>query len=514
MQTPVFSDITILGEVGKTQKIPARTMSFEQSSPSDQAHSHLENTIRCVHPRNSDDKFLDDMKKFVDISGQPVPFVPFKQHWPTYDSMDHNQRAWYFYWRSQVRFGQCPDTDLSYIFVYIYELLSGCGWECPSGGYMQLMFLWMSYRDRFPKLDRYLYSWIFDFLRVHQLSYTIPHMVSLQLPTQPEMRNILIEQHSKDSPLKLPFFLICSLCNYSITGSKFYKEGHQQLIQEAIPRIISLTDAVLIKEKQQGILSIYGPDCPTRQRHYMFYSAICPNANKYADFSVKEYSSNANLRNYITQLVRFSENVLRSLYHYRGQLRDIELDPNLSNIIEMFLKREYTPQKQVDEKQSKMVELTLDFDRIEDLRMQSEFVRNALEVVDEDDQTNIVVEDYTTDHSTSSHKSVQTTTIQDEPYNPELCYTDSTEALHQFVGALSDTQKQALNAILFLADPQDKLTQLAERTMSMPEIIIDEINEIATQFLDDILIDTFDNIPTVLEQYISQLRCVTELLEG
>lgn len=86
------------------------------------------------------------MKKYADTVRHKAEFVPFMQYWPTYDSMDHRQRAWYFYWRTQVRNGEYPDTDLSYIFVHIYELLSGCGWKQASDGYNQLMSLWMSYR--------------------------------------------------------------------------------------------------------------------------------------------------------------------------------------------------------------------------------------------------------------------------------------------------------------------------------------------------------------------------------
>ena len=40
----------------------------------------------------------------------------------------------------------------------------------------------------------------------------------------------------------------------------------------------------------------------------------------------------------------------------------------------------------------------------------------------------------------------------------------------------------------------------------MPEILIDEINDIATQYIGDILIDTFDAEMSVLEQYVNELK--------
>ena len=114
------------------------------------------------------------MKKFEDKVGIKAPFVPFMQYWPTYDSMDRRQKAWYFYWRNEVRNGRYPDTDLSYIFVHIYEILSGCGWKEANVGYNQLIMLWEAYKERFPKLDNYLFDWTHDFAQLHNLDYWAP----------------------------------------------------------------------------------------------------------------------------------------------------------------------------------------------------------------------------------------------------------------------------------------------------------------------------------------------------
>ena len=48
--------------------------------------------------------------------------------------------------------------------------------------------------------------------------------------------------------------------------------------------------------------------------------------------------------------------------------------------------------------------------------------------------------------------------------------------------------------------------EIANAEMSMPEILIDEINDIATQYIGDILIDTFDAEMSVLEQYVNELK--------
>ena len=86
----------------------------------------------------------------------PAPFVPFMSYWPTYGVMNESQREWYLYWRSEVRQGRFPDTDLSYVFVHTYELINGVGWSDPQAGYDQLKQLWIHYRVQNPQLDTYM----------------------------------------------------------------------------------------------------------------------------------------------------------------------------------------------------------------------------------------------------------------------------------------------------------------------------------------------------------------------
>lgn len=594
VKSNLFSDIVVPGVSEKKQEIPAKplTQNTVYKKPSFAVTISVTEALKdepldttTSYYGASSTKFFRDMKKYADLVEEEAEFVPFMQYYPTYESMDCRQRAWYFYWRTQVRKGEYLDTDLSYIFVHIYELLSGCGWKQASDGYSQLMSLWMSYRERFPKLDCYLLEWLFDFAKLYQLDFTVPEISNMQLPTETVIRDFLLDQHSNEKPLKLPFSLICSLCDYSIIGSKFYKDGHQQLMQEAIPRVVALADAVLLKEKGQGILVIYGPNRPKRQSHNLFQGAICPEANKRISLSVKAYSASTRLRSYIYQLVRYSENVLRSLYSYRGRLRGVELETELSGLVESFLKKEYAPKEHTEKITLKRAGVKLDFDSIANLRAQSDAVRDALEVTDEEVQKDLLTElpevsamfaqlsksaqkfllslkrtgwetpanseagtfieeinsvaarfiartlivteagqyiveddyrdelDYIFDNMLESELTAeQETATEIEISSTKLDEIGLSENLKRFFEALTDIQRQVLQAILFSDDPQKTLTQLAEETMSMPELLIDEINDVATQYLDDIFIDTLSDTPTVLEQYADELKRAVELL--
>lgn len=564
--TMVFSDVVIEGDEEAKQLIPKRSIYSEAK----------EFNFNTSFGSSSDSKFIRDMKIFEKKSGAKVPFVPFMAYWPTYDSMQRPQKAWYFYWRTEVRNENYIDTDLSYIFIYVYELLSGFGWKDAREGYSKLMAVWVQYRERYPKLDNYLFSWTFDFSLLHNLEYIESDLDGIRMPHQQTLKDILIDKHSEDKPLKLSFVLVDSLCDYSLTGSKFYKDGHQLLIQEAIPRVLALVDALLIRKKNRGILSLYGPNRTEKQSYYMFQSAVCPDANKKIDIMVKAYTSSQTLRSYINEIVRFGENILRAIYGYRGRLRGVTVDEETAVLIEKFLRKEYGfTNESKDDSLIPNTEVKLDFNSINELRNQSDAVRNALEVSEENqekkelltdlEEVRALLEVLTEDArklidyfvqnkwqcvndadkitlvneiNKQANKYLacalivpeQDLLIIEDDYRDELDYIyadqlkssdgegredqlmysfsaeELSDGMQQVMENLTSVQVEVLQIVLAKESVQEKLEKIAEQVMSMPEILIDEINDIATQYLEDILIDTVGDEPCVLEQYEKELK--------
>lgn len=593
-----YIDIVLDGEEEKRQVIPFRiseavlpkeniedieskSLEVSQSVPIENEVVIDFSTAYSRYSPNS--RFIDDMKKFVAKVGKKVSFVPFMEYWPTYDSMNKQQQEWYFYWRTEVRNGNYLDTDLSYIFIHVYELLSGYGWKDEKNGYEQLRMLWLNYREKFPKLDNYLFSWTFEFAQFYKLEFFIPEIPEIQLPYQLAIRDILIEQHSTDIPLKLPFSLINALCDYSVVNSKFYKDGHQLLMQEAIPRVIALVDAALIKKKKRGILALYGPNRTKKQSYYMFQSAVCPNANKKIDVSIKAYTTSQKLRSYINEIVRYGENILRRLYNCRGRLRGVTLDEEMASLIEGFLEKEYNPNKQKNNIIEQKVEVKLDFGSIDELRTQSNTVRDILAVSEDGEEKKKALTDLQEVKAFFAELSLKEKELMDTLYNKkwecvlvsemldtvnginkvankylareliiqedkylivEDDYRDELEYIYinlpitsnvenqisaqdkkhfntlecgdgiqPFIETLSKIHKEVVYIILSQEENvQILIEQIAEEEMTMSEILIDEINDKATQFLDDVLIDTLSGYPCILEQYQSELKEV--LLEG
>jgi hypothetical protein len=553
-----FSNMVLPGEPEKKQAVPARP---QYSAP----------TVR-VSTHDPHEKFFADMKRFAQKDGKAVSLVPFMSYWPTYDSMNKSQQAWYFYWRSQVSQGNYIDTDLSYIFVLIYELLSGTGWETPREGYEKLTRVWNAYRERFPALDRYLADWTFDFAQQYELKDILLSGQENPHAWPSAKTDLTIAQHASEVPLKLSFPIIDALCDYSIVSSKFYKDGNQELMREAIPRVVALADAALQKKTGKGILDTYGPTRAKKQDYYAFASAVCPQANQKMTFTVKGYSASPKLRAYINELVRYGENSLRGLCGCRGRLRGITLDPETSKLIDSFLAKEYGNRQKIDSSNEKPTKVVLNFENINTLREESDAVREALSVEEPEAKAEKAlltdVKEVTSIYLALSPESrglldrlqknawevpsqqgdealiqeinrqserylgrallavENADIIAEDDYRDELAYIfenppampaekpkakhfDSSllpEEFRDFVEALSPEQGKALLAVIASADPQPELEKIAEEAMTMPQILLDDINAAAMQYLGDILIDTAEESPHVLDEYAPALK--------
>ena len=86
------------------------------------------------------------------------------RYFPTYQALTDQELRGYFSWRSQLRKGNIQKTSLSFVFLYIYELINQIGVTDPLDGYQKLTVL----RDTYGPLDNgvlpYLDKWMADYV--------------------------------------------------------------------------------------------------------------------------------------------------------------------------------------------------------------------------------------------------------------------------------------------------------------------------------------------------------------
>lgn len=93
----------------------------------------------------------------------------FKSYYPTYNALSDRQLRGYFTWRAQVRHGVIQKTSLSFVYLYIYELICGIGVANAREGFAQLKEIWQTHREFSPELDRFMATWLRDYAVYHGL---------------------------------------------------------------------------------------------------------------------------------------------------------------------------------------------------------------------------------------------------------------------------------------------------------------------------------------------------------
>lgn len=313
--------------------------------------------------------------------GEEASFVPFKSYWPTYESMTPSQLRWYFYWRGEVREERYPDTDLSYIFLYIYELINGIGWIQAMDGYRLLLRIWEAYQKRYQKLNAYLPEWVTDFKVVHRLDVPFQDIVDR---TPRGLGGLLLEMELmsafRKEPLEVSWRSLRKLSDYDAEKSKFYQQEGKAVLESYVPRALALVDRYFSKTQGMRLIDKYRP--VTRNRKKFLFRSTVYDESMYGDLTdidVMEITSCTKLRNFVTELIRGVENELREQMGFRGRLRNIKLEQEIARLIHKFVEREYAAQ----EAEKNRIVVEIDSTKLKQLQQDSDQVRELLTVEEE-----------------------------------------------------------------------------------------------------------------------------------
>ncbi|WP_052429553.1 TerB N-terminal domain-containing protein [Paenibacillus borealis] len=458
----------------------------------------------------TESQFVQRARELADHKEPAALFVPFKSYWPTYGHMTGAQSRWYFFWRDEVRQGRYPKTDLSYIFLHIYELINGVGWDEPQDGCRQLGLLWEAYRDKYKRLDQYLGGWIADFSFVHKLDIPLSEIVARTRGLAGDLAEIELVRCLTAAPEQLSIEVLSVMSDYDISKSKFYAGEGKAAADKYIPQVVALIDAYVARRHGSNLITMFPPGPPVVRERYLFRSAVY-------DISLYGYSvlvpvvrisKSPPLRSLITRLFRLTENKLRALMGYRGRLKDVKVDADMEDLVTRFLQREFRKAEQ----EEKGPAVVIDQRKLEQLENDSEVVRSLLtveEAAENEDETDSANQDAdeaepgsavadvyarTEEPAAGENDQEKQKAIVEEPAvqgqaNSLLPIIDSeANSWTLFASELSPLQR---DVVLALADDDGlaKVHRLAAGGGTMAELLFDEINELAMDSLGDLIID-------------------------
>jgi len=158
-------------------------------------------------------KFMEDFEDCYDYQGE------FSRYFPTYQSMNDHQLRGYFSWRTKVRHGVIEKTSLSFVFVYIYELINQIGTRSPEEGFYALKNIWTAYREIDYRISRYVRLWLKDYIVYNNLDKFL-----LEEFSDANLNNaVLTLLNYKSYGADEVFSALNSLSSYNMENSKLFK---------------------------------------------------------------------------------------------------------------------------------------------------------------------------------------------------------------------------------------------------------------------------------------------------
>ena len=249
--------------------------------------------------------------------------VPFKSFFPELSKMNSSQLDFYFWFRENVRHGRYVEADLAYILTYIYEIIDLRDSVPAEKGAEILCGIWLAYRKKYPFLDTILADCVTDYCitRGTDLPGSVTEILPYITPKavfKEYYIDILYRRALDGTPGDLSLFGQCvceTLSDYDYRNSKTY-ETESEYYDEYLPYAVGT--AVM-----EGIRRGTEPfDCSkiyTAPRKCFSNAVVSPGAKKTVRISFRSFSRSASVRTYVTEIVRYAENVIRVMLKLRSK---------------------------------------------------------------------------------------------------------------------------------------------------------------------------------------------------
>lgn len=454
------------------------------------------------------------MKDFEDDYSQTVPY---SSYFPYYQMMGYEQLRTYFTWRTRIRRGTVTNASLSYAYLYLYELLNLIGVEDPQDGLDKLMAFWTEFRVFNPSIDRYVLKWLKDY----HIYYDLP--VSFQTFIE---QNGLTEYYRELSDPRDNFELLCSISRYDVRKSAFYTQDREQLIKGCIYDTLDRLRSCFAEKGLDFDDFIFQP---TRNltpwapfKDALFYPRL-QQRDRRVVFSEKEiylcsqnqwqYSTNITNesgRQLMGYILKQTESSLRHAvkYKYRLTANIRSIHPDTAARLQaagISLEEQITGTVSAFYREATKTVVKVDPASLEKIRQEAALTQERLIVPEEEtvvlpqiraqeplpeEAEPAFLAGTVSDAQEAILNSVQTA-AEDDPWS----------ALKQALG------ETGLTALSILLEGSAEIRDFADARGIMLEVLMDEINEKAMDFVGDSLVDEDF---AIYEDYIEQVRGMVE----
>jgi len=462
--------------------------------------------------RSDSELFYKQARFMEDFTDDYEGNAKFNMYYPFYQHMGYDYLRTYFTWRTKVRNGDVQPISLSYIFLYIYELLSGIGTSDPNDGLGKLLEIWKAFSKEYPTIEKYMPKWLKDY----HVFYELPHSFSEFVEDhnlQKYYSMVLLFDENAENKLEL----WNGISGYDITNSKFYKEGNEELLSDCFDTVFkAIQDFCTERNTRLEDLLVYSvsrrsPWQPFKQAHFgsrvrqtdreiiisEFERYYCKHGQWTANLPIF-YSSQ---KDFVGYILKKTEACLRQEVKYKYKLvADIrsgskpfrELQRPAAKRVEL----DKVIEKAVADFHRDLTRTVVKVDHTNLARIREEALETQEQlIVPEEETVHGLPIEKTDTHPPSlrgakGDAAIQTPLLTKQPEEDELTmsFADGWKALK---AALTDIERQALSIAL---NDGAGVKTFADENSIMLEVLADSINEKAADYIGDSILEIDDEM--------------------
>ena len=451
-------------------------------------------------------KFMEDYTDDYQFNGE------FKSYYPTYRYMTDQQLRGYFSWRTKVRDGIIDKTSLSFVFVYIYELLMQIGVSSAEEGFYKIKNFWQIYKDIDPKINHYMKLWLKDYVIYNGLEKHLLEDFSDIHFDHTILTLINCYAHSADEI----FSALNSLSSYNLGNSRFYKL-YSDDVKHVVYNVFAELTEYYNKKRKNSICEKFFGKIMTNQ-YVMFHSAVfydhemhkdcvyeindvCKYICKDGKWTYERFISFKEKNKHIGELLKTIDFIMRQEYDFKSALKVDKVKQVYQDII-----RKVTGELLEEKKKKAAPKIEIDISKLQNIRKTALDTQNKLIVADSEEITE-ANQDAESNNINKNVTVLGAAAQEDTAAQPEAAVRADTAiqpeaAVQSDAANLSNVEYEFMKCLLYGQDYSD----LVKSNGRMLSVLIDTINEkLFDIFCDTVLIFEGEK-PELIEDYEAELK--------
>jgi hypothetical protein len=473
--------------------------------------------------------YKDELALFSFIPSRPrdppeaVIFAdPEEGRLPVFGKLNREQRNYFLYWREEFRKERYPAASLPCIYLYARELILTMGGGNPGEYFRELLNLWRIFRNSIPTLDRVFPGWLVDFAVLYGIAGTA---LDELLPFAEDAGNGILKDlflHKEYIEQKHPIVLKNLITLFpDKTRMMLLSETETPFLAGEAEAALNKIDRYLQERCQKNFFEFFYPS----QAVPLQITAFAP----FDDLGHSSYSSewmcfceHEPLKQFLDTLVLYLYTRLKGRNGRPVKNGVFPQDPGhpwrriIDEALEFPIEPEAPPSGiSPEEKAAVPAKLRLETEKLPRLREESDMVRELLRIEADEARMKRPMEkaEFSAGSALSVIPAEKRMHITPEAAG-KTCPAQSGETGNagapsgnaaNFLAALDTTERAALKLIA-RQETREKLEELAKTAGTMPELLIDGINEKFQNYFQDLLIVTEKDSPVIQNEYAEKIN--------